>query len=442
MTPEEADRLGKDLSAIGAEKAGNADGSIPALGEGDAPLPGWELNKTRRKFYRFKDDKPLYSIDASSADSHAALLSEGQLHALKSVPGYRMDVYPSHRACGIDPVYAERTRQNAVEAAVGPDGWSLAHARTAGAPFPIPKSGVEAMYNSQLRPQGLGFQLDNGTTTISPEPGSKEFTHYVWEETMYWPSLRAERASVEADGGVLFHIYYAFYEPAALRGQAVIATNYVNRSAEQYSYFPGQRRVRRLPNSEFDAAIAGFENQYLYDEQLLQWSTLDRYDYRLAGKQEMLVPYNDFGMYDLEASPKDVFGKSFVNPAYRRYERHRVWVVDATLKKGFRHLAPHRVYYLDEDSWSIVAVTEFNQKGKVWKLLEAAVIPVWELGGTCAYTAYVIWDLLGGRYVADYSPVGTGKDVHWVAPADPGAGSLKFKSDFYTPDTLRTLSDR
>jgi hypothetical protein len=442
VTPEEADHLGKDLTAIGAEKAGNADGSVPAIEEADKPLAGWALDKSRRRYYRFKDEKPLFSIDASNVEQHAGRLTEAQVVALKNVAGYRMDVYPSHRACGVDPVYAERSKQNALEARLGADGWSLAHARTAGAPFPIPKNGVEALYNAQIRPQGLGFQVEGGTTTISPEPGSTEFTRYVWDEVMYWPSLRPEKASTESDGGVLFHIYYTFFEPAALRGQAVVATNYLNKSAEQYSYFPGQRRVRRLPNSEFDAAIAGFENQYLYDEQLLLWSTLDRYDYTLTGKQELYIPYNDFGMYDLDASPKEVYGKSFVNPSYRRYERHRVWVVDAVLKKGLRHLSPHRVYYLDEDSWSIVAVTEFNQKGKVWKLLESAVIPVWELGGNCAYTAFVIWDLLGGRYVADYSPVGASKDFHFIAPGDAAAGTPRFKSDFYTPDTLRALSDR
>jgi hypothetical protein len=442
VTQEQADRLGKDLTAIGAEKAANADGSVPAIEDADKPLPGWALDKSRRRFYRFKDEKPLFSIDASNLEQHAAHLTEAQVHALKNIAGYRMDVYPTHRACGVDPVYAERTKRNALEARLGTDGWSLAHANTAGAPFPIPKNGVEALYNSQMRPQGLGFQVEGATTTISPEPGSKEFTRYVWDQAMYWPSLRPERASVESSGGILFHIYYTFFEPAALRGQAVMATNYLNRSAEQYSYFPGQRRVRRLPNSEFDAAIAGFENQYLYDEQLMLWSTLDRFDYQLTGKQELYIPYNDFGLYDLDASPKEVFGKSFVNPSYRRYERHRVWVVDATLKKGLRHLSPHRVYYLDEDSWSIVAVTEFNQKGKVWKLLEAAVIPIWELGGNCAYSAFVIWDLLGGRFVADYSSVGAAKDFHWVAAGDPEAAGPRFKSDFYTPDTLRALSDR
>jgi len=54
----------------------------------------------------------------------------------------------------------------------------------------------------------------------------------------------------------------------------------------------------------------------------------------------------------LQGRSEVVFQKTYINPAYRRYETARVWVVDAHLKPGFRHLAPHRTYYVDEDSWT------------------------------------------------------------------------------------------
>ncbi len=442
VTPEQAARLGQDLTPIGAEKAGNPDGTIPAYEGGEAPLPGWSWGKVRAQYSKFKDETVLFSIDASSVDRYAEHLTDAQITALKTVPGYRMDVYPSHRTCNIDPTYAERSRQNATEARIGADGWSLQHARTAGVPFPIPQSGVEAMYNSRLRSQGIGYRISNGTTVISPRPGSQEFTSYGWSFETFLPSQSASRAAVESEGGVEFYVHYTYMEPAAMRGQAFIGISFENKDPESYYYFPGQRRVRRLPNYVFDAPVVGYENQYLNDEQLMLWSTLDRFEYRLQGKKEIYVENNALKMHDFEAKRDVVFGKSFVTPAYRRFELHRVWVVDAKLKPGFQHLVPHRIYYLDEDSWSIAAVTEFDKNGKVWKLMESSQIPIWELGGNCSYVAYTIWDLQGGRYVADFSMIGTGGDAKWISATDPEAKQPQFKPDFYTPETLRAISER
>ncbi len=442
VTAQDADRLGKDLTPIGAEQAGNADGSIPAYEGGETPLAGWSWGKPRSRYSHFKDEKPLFSIDAGNVDRYASHLTDAQIAAVKSVAGYRMDVYPSHRTCSIDPSYAERSRQNATEAKIGADGWSLEHARTAGVPFPIPHSGVEAMYNSRMRPQGIGYRFDNGTTMISPRPGSTEFTTYGWSLVTYLPSQSAQKASVESDGSVDFYLHYTYLQPAAMRGQAFIGISFENKSPESYFYFPGQRRVRRLPNYVFDAPVAGYENQYLNDEQFMLWSTLDRYDYRLQGKKEIYVEANALRMHDFDATPAQVFGPAFVNPEYRRFELHRVWVVDAQLKPGTTHLVPHRTYYLDEDSWSIAAVTEYDQKGRLWKLMESSQIPIWELGGSCGYVAYTIWDLQGGRYVADFSNIGTKGDVKWIKATDPEAGQPEFKADFYTPETLRAISER
>jgi Protein of unknown function (DUF1329) len=442
VTPEEAARLGKDLTAIGADRAGSPDGGIPAYEGGEAPLAGWSFGKTRSSYSRYKDEKPLFSIDSTNVDSHTEHLTEAQVAAFKAAPGYRMDVYPSHRACSIDPTYAERSRQNATEAQIGTDGWTLKHARTAGVPFPIPKSGVEAMYNSRMRPQGIGYRVEGGMTMISPIPGHKEFSTYLWNLVTYVAAQRPDRESTESAGGIEFYLHYTYREPASLKGQALIALSFANKAAEQYFYFPGQRRVRRLPNAEFDAPVVGYENQYLNDEQFLLWSTLDRFEYKLLGKKDIFIQYNSLKMYDFDSAAEQVYGKSFINPDYRRYELHRVWVVDARLKPGSNHLVPHRVYYLDEDSWAIAVVTEYDQKGRVWKLLESALIPIWELGGSCGYAAYTIWDLLGGRYVSDFSMIGTHRDIKWVKATDPEAGEVEFKEDFYTPETLRAISER
>jgi hypothetical protein len=442
VTPQEAEMLGKELTPVGAEKAGNADGSIPAFEGNDVPLAGWQWGKNRFDYWKYKDDKPLFSIDASNVDKYASRLSDSQILALKTVKAYRMDVYPTRRTCGIPALLAQRSKENALVAKIGADGWSLEHAKTAGVPFPIPKSGVEAMYNAKERPQSVGTTWNDGTSIISPRPGGDEFTWYQWLQYFYWPTQKPEKASMESDGTVEVYGFYTFSKPAGLAGQGLVYAVPINKDPEQYYYFPGQRRVRRLPTYVFDTPFIGYENQYLIDEQLLQWSTLDRFEYTLLGKKELYVPVNNFRMFEYKADPKIVFGKSFVNPDYRRYELRRVWVVDAKIKPGLRHLAAHRIYYIDEDSVNIVTSTDFDAQGKVWKLLEGFQIPAWEIGGACVHAPTLMWDLQGGRYVVDWMSIGGGKDIKWIKEGDPEATQPWMKADFYTPETLRAMSER
>jgi hypothetical protein len=54
----------------------------------------------------------------------------------------------------------------------------------------------------------------------------------------------------------------------------------------------------------------------------------------------------------------------------------------------------------------------------------------------------LMWDLQGGRYVFDWGSIGGGKDIKWIKESDPEAKQAWLKSDFYTPETLRALSER
>jgi len=142
VTPQEAGRLGKDLTPVGAETAGSADGTIPAYQATETAAPaGWEWGKTRGESFKYKDEKPLFTIDATNVDKYAEHLTDAQITALKTVQGYRMDVYPTHRTCAITPQHAERTKANALEAKIGPDGWSMQHALTAECHFRYPRVG-------------------------------------------------------------------------------------------------------------------------------------------------------------------------------------------------------------------------------------------------------------------------------------------------------------
>jgi len=439
-TAEEAARLGQDLTPIGAEKAASKDGNIPAWsGQADTPAAGWSWGKQRSEFTKLKDEKPVVSIDASNMDKYAEHLTPGLQALLKQRKAFHMDVYPTHRDCVVPKSVEERTKANATEAKLAANGWGMAHAKSGGVPFPIPKNGVEAMWNMKLRPSGVGFIYKKGGSAVAPRPGSKDFVFYDWILTQFWPMGQKDSKNIEDYSGVEFYTYYKYFSPAALAGQALVSISYLdNKYPDNYYYFPGQRRVRRLPTYVFDAPLIGFENEYPVEMQNMLWTTLDQFDYKIVGKKEIYVSHDSFKSYDFKAKKDDYYKETTINPDYVRWELHRTWVIDAVIKPGNRHSLPHQTFYIDEDSWNVLVVDAYDSKGGIWQTRMANQIPVWELGGTCTFGPFVMYDLATGRYTADYQVATQGVDMQfYTEPNDP-----TFKGGFYTPDNLREISER
>jgi Protein of unknown function (DUF1329) len=193
-----------------------------------------------------------------------------------------------------------------------------------------------------------------------------------------------------------------------------------------------------MPAYSYDAPQIGFENQYTVDEPWLFNGQLDRFSWKLVGKKEIYIPYDDFGMYNFKDKFDDVFRPDGVNPDARRYEMHRVYVVEATLKSGVRHVASKKVFYIDEDSGLAVAGEDYDAQGKLWKVKEAYPIPVYELHGACDVEPFVQYDLNNGRYVTDQSTIGTNTDIRWYEDSN----DARFKDDFYSSENLRAVSER
>lgn len=434
----DASMLDKTLTPSGAEREGNKEGTIPAWQGVEPASPGWSWGKPRLDYWKHKGEKALFSIDASNADKYADKLSHGQLAMLKQIKGYRMDVYPSHRICGVPDFVAANTKKNVETAKLGADGWSLKEAVVPGYPFPIPTTGVEAMWNSKMRYRGVGIDYKNVITAASPRRGSEEWIKASSEQTNFIPSGAKGSTLLSKLPPVEFYVYFGYSTPTALAGQALAITQFLNQAEnETFYYFPGQRRVRRMPSYSHDAPQIGFENQYTLDEPQVFNGALDRFDWKLVGKKEVYVPYNAFGAYDFRAKFEDVAQRDFIEPGHRRYELHRVWVVEATVKAGMRHSAPKRTFYLDEDSWALLLADDYDGQGKLSKAREGFQIPVYETG-SCDVMAFVQHNLTEGRYVFDSSTVGAGKDIQWVA--EP-IGS-RYKAGFYTSDNLRAISER
>ena len=434
----DASRLGADLTATGAEKAPSKDGAIPAWSAPDAALPGWSYGKKRQDYFKYRSDKPLFSVDASNVDKYADKLSPGQVALVKQTKGYRMDIYPSRRTCAAPDFVAENTRKNVGTAKIGADGWSLKEATVPGYPFPIPSNGLEAMWNAKLHYRGVGLEYKNNTTAVSPRKGSSEWIRAQSEQTLFFPWGAKGSTPLSKLPQVEYYTYFAYNSPAALAGQALTVAFFLDQAgSETFYYFPGQRRVRRMPSYAYDAPQIGMENQYTLDEPYVFNGTLDRFDWKLVGKKEIYIPYNAFGAYDFGAKFEEFAQADSVAPQFRRYEAHRVWTVEATVKSGARHTAPKRTFYLDEDSWALVLAEDYDGQGKLWKVREGFTIPVYETG-SCDISAFVQYNLAEGRYVFDLGSVGAGKDMQWLTEAS----GPRMKPAFYTSENLRAISDR
>lgn len=438
VSPNDAERLGKDLTPLGGEKAGNKDGSIPAWTGTEAPVGGWSQGKKRADHWKHKDEKPLFSIDASNVDKYADKLSPGQISLIKQLKGYRMDVYPTHRTCGSPDFVAANTKKNLGTAALAPEGWFLKDAVVPGIPFPIPQNGAEAMLNGKFHYRGVAVESKGVITAVSPRKGGGEWIKAVDDVMFYFPWAKKGSTQLSSLPPVEWYLHFDYSAPTALAGQALNITMRLNEpGSETFYYFPGQRRVRRMPSYSYDSPQIGFENQYTMDEPLVFFGTMDRFDWKLVGKKEMYVPYNSFGAYNSKGKFEDFAQDNFINPADRHYELHRVWVVEATVKSGARHSAPKRTYYLDEDSWLYVAAEDYDGQGKIWKVRESYPIPVYELGA-CDSPGFVQYNLADGRYVVDMHAAGTGHDPNWMVEAS----GARFSPGFYTAENLRATSDR
>ena len=131
-----------------------------------------------------------------------------------------------------------------------------------------------------------------------------------------------------------------------------------------WSYIPGQRRVRLAPEFAYDGVAPTAGGIMLYDEGGGWLGKFDRFDFKLLGRKEMYISYNfNPKQNDNEA----ILTPGHVDPAAVRWELHRVWVVDATLRPGERHVQKEKIFYIDEDSWALNAYVGIDQAGKTDK---------------------------------------------------------------------------
>ncbi|KAF4558098.1 DUF1329 domain-containing protein [Pseudomonas sp. CES] len=391
VSPKDAEKLRSELTPLGAERAGNAEGTIPAWTGGFTTVIAGEVPGGRRGD-PFKDEKPILTITAANVGEYADKLTDGTKAMLAKYPdSYRLDVYKTHRTAAAPDWVYENTFKNATRAKLNGDVLADAFG---GIPFPIPQSGAEIMWNHILRWRGGSTQvqtrqyqlLANGKAVLATDlKGDVEMPYYFRESTLEEFSKNNEFWLVRTSTSA----------PAMRAGEALLGrANTDSDKAQAWVYLTGQRRIRKLPNICCDTPSPTMGGIASFDEIEGFTGRLDRFDWKIVGKKEIYIPYNGNRLMQ-PSSDEAVLSSHHLNPDYVRWELHRVWVVEANLRQGQRHQAPKNRYYCDEDTWICVLGDRWDAKGQLWKTTWAQTALISELPAL-ALVSYGLNDLISG----------------------------------------------
>jgi hypothetical protein len=374
ITADEAKALGTTLTAIGAEKAGNAAGTIPAYAGGLTTAPAGFKPGDGIRPNPFAADKPRISIDAKNMAAHAAQLTEGTKALLQKYPSFRVDVYPTQRSVAFPKWVADNTAKNAVKAKTLNDGRSIEGAH-AGFPFPLPKNGHEAMWNHLVRFNGSAYEAKYRNLSVDASGRATLATEGLSvQEYPFW-----DNSKTAAD--TFWRIKLSYTGPARRAGEALMLIDPLDigsKDRRAWSYLPGQRRTKVAPDLSHDTPNPGTAGATTFDDTFIFNGSMERFDFKLVGKKEMLVPYNAYAAV-YGAKQDELLKPNHLNPDLVRWELHRVWVVEATLKEGKRHVYGKRVFYLDEDSWAAVASDQYDPRGQLYRAGFAYMAPSYDL---------------------------------------------------------------
>jgi hypothetical protein len=427
VSEPEAARLGAELTPVGAERAGNAAGTIPAW------TGGYRRSDAAGAIRPdpFAADKPVLAITAKNYRDHAERLPEGAKALFARDPDYRMEVYPTHRSAAMpDWVYANIAR-NAVSARAAPQGITYGVEGAAGGiPFPVPKSGAEAMWNHLLAFWGPAREVNVSTYVVAADGMADRTTTY--REIADFPYYYRD-AAPDSYGGYYFRTLHMATAPANRVGQGYLNWQPINTKRFNFAAWrlqPGEHRARKAPAISYDVPdpdSAGFVSM---DEYYLFFGGLDHYDFRIVGKKEMYVPYNNNRLYAQDV--KAILGKDHANPDLLRYELHRVWVVEGTLAAGQHDIVKRRRLYLDEDTWFAVYSDSWDEQDRLWKFGHATMYLIPDVPALILGSQFV-YDLELGGYAYGFAFNGEAAGYKVTPPHNPV---------LFTPESMAARSVR
>lgn len=397
-TPAIRSRTSGPLTAVGSEADANADGSIPAWSGG---LPRALQPATYRAGQRlvdpFPSERPTQIITAKNIGQFRSLLSKGHQALFARYPEYWMPLYQTRRSVSYPPAILKTTQENVGRARlIGSD--SLENARL-GFPFPKPENGVEALWNHRVRYRGNTVSLQSRQAVVTA--AGKVTQDYRLNESAFFRYGNTDDPVDISSQNILLY-YLLKFTGAGLANFLALAHETANSEKDARAIWvapPGSPKLFRIPPVGYDQPFPGTEAMYFVDMIDMYNGPFDRYVWKLVGKRELILPYNAYRLSDGSQTYAQQLKPNFFNPQNARYERHRVWVVEATERGGKKHSFGLRVFYLDEDSWNVVLVENYDHEGQLWRFQEGHLLPHYGVESANCFPV-VTYDLKDGRYFA------------------------------------------
>ncbi|MNN11991.1 hypothetical protein D3C81_1249680 [compost metagenome] len=297
--------------------------------------------------------------------------------------------------------------------------------------FPIPKDGLEVVWNHITRFRGVNIL--RASVTAAPQVNGV-YTPVRYEEDLAVPKGMADLDPKDSEN-LLYYYKSRITEPVRMAGNVLLVHDSLDQIKDPrmaWQYNAGQRRVRRAPQVAYDSPTSEVDGLRTSDNLDMYNGAPNRYEWKLVGKKELYIPYNNYELASPKVKYADILKPGHVNSDLVRYEPHRVWVVEANLKDGERHIYAKRRFYVDEDTWSISVSEQYDGRGQLWR--------VGELMQVHDYKAQVPWyaleslnDLISGRYVVNGM---MNEEKSWVRFGVPNSASK------FTPAALRSAGVR
>lgn len=429
ITADQIARLGGDLTPLGGEKLGNADGSIPAWDGGITEIPnGYQPGKHYVDPY--PNDAIKFTISHANMSDYTDKLSEGHKALLKTYPDtYKLNVYDTRRSASAPQRIYDATKKVAAIAKLTADGNGVENA-VIGIPFPIPKNGLEVIWNHLLRWRGQ--YAERNIAQAAPTRGG-DYTLVQFSDQFNLLYGR-EGITPEELNNIILYFKQEVKAPARLAGGVLLVHETLNQKIENrkaWLYNPGQRRVRRAPNVAFDNPGTASDGMRTNDQFDMYNGSPERYDWKLMGKKEIYVPYNNYKLHSPKLKYSDILTPLHINQEYPRYELHRVWVVEATLKPDARHIYKRRTFYVDEDSWQVLVVDQYDNRDQLWRVSEGFAMNYYDIQSIWT-TLDVHTDLQAGRYIA----------VGLANENKPYNFNVEYMDSDFSPSALRRAGHR
>jgi len=407
-----ADTLKTTLTPTGAEKAGNKDGSIPAWDGGLKTPPAGFGGAGKRYVDPFPGDKPKFTITKDNIAQYKEKLTAGQQALFAKFPTYKMNVYETRRTFANPEYVYEASYANAKTATLTGNGETL-NAAITGVPFPIPASGQEVMWNHKLRYQDLSKRRWNNQFAVTT---TGDFNLVKIQEDAKFP-YSYPKATLEGLNNVGIYFLQVTTAPARLAGTILLVhetMDQVKEARRAWQYNPGTASDGLRTNDQLDVFNGA----------------TDRYEWKLVGKKEMYVPANSYVLHSDKHKYKDIVKKGHINQDLARYELRRVWVVEATLKKGTSHIYKRRTFYVEEDGWQIAAVDLYDNRDQLWRVQEAHTVMAYDKPYQMSI-GETVYDLQSNRYL-----------VMALNNEDTETVSKEFDDNYFDPANVSKLATK